>query len=115
MIRSPFFYVGDKYKLMPQLSKLFPKNISLYIEPFVGGGSSMLSVDANEYLLNDINGNMVNLHNFLLSYCNNSNLFFERLFSTIDSYGLSISFKNDIIPLDLKKKYPKTYYAKLLK
>lgn len=112
MIRSPFFYVGDKYKLMPQLSKLFPKNISLYIEPFVGGGSSMLSVDANEYLLNDINENMVNLHNFLLSYCNNSNLFFERLFSTIDSYGLSISFKNDIIPLDLKKKYPKTYYAK---
>lgn len=112
MIRSPFFYVGDKYKLMPQLSKLFPKNISLYIEPFVGGGSSMLSVDANEYLLNDINRNMVNLHNFLLSYCDNSNLFFERLFSTIDSYGLSISFKNDIIPLDLKKKYPKTYYAK---
>lgn len=35
-IRSPFFYVGDKYKLMPQLKKLFPDNINSYIEPFVG-------------------------------------------------------------------------------
>lgn len=26
-IRSPFFYVGDKYKLMPQLKQFMPKNI----------------------------------------------------------------------------------------
>lgn len=24
-IRSPLFYVGDKYKLMPQLKELFPR------------------------------------------------------------------------------------------
>ncbi len=35
-IRSPFFYVGDKYKLMPQLKSLFPDDINNYIEPFVG-------------------------------------------------------------------------------
>ena len=35
-IRSPFFYVGDKYKLMPQLKSLFPDDIDNYIEPFVG-------------------------------------------------------------------------------
>lgn len=35
-IRSPFFYVGDKYKLMPQLKNLFPDDINNYIEPFVG-------------------------------------------------------------------------------
>ena len=112
MIRSPFFYVGDKYKLMPQLCNLFPKNISLYVEPFLGGGSSMLSVTANEYILNDINVNMVNLHEFLLSYRDKPNLFFEKCFNTINSYGLSISFKEDVIPADLKEKYPKTYYAK---
>lgn len=37
IVRSPFFYVGDKYKLMSQLRELFPKYISTYIEPFVGG------------------------------------------------------------------------------
>ena len=54
MIRSPFFYVGDKYKLMPQIIKHFPKRIENYIEPFVGGGSSFLYVNANKYHMNDI-------------------------------------------------------------
>ena len=42
-IRSPFFYVGDKYKLMPQIRKLMPEDVEDYIEPFVGGGSSFLN------------------------------------------------------------------------
>ena len=32
IIRSPFFYVGDKYKLMPQLKQLMPDDIDNYIE-----------------------------------------------------------------------------------
>ena len=48
-IRSPFFYVGDKYKLMPQLEKLFPVNINNYYEPFVGGGSSFLNTEAKTF------------------------------------------------------------------
>ena len=90
MIRSPFFYVGDKYKLMPQLSKLFPNNISLYVEPFVGGGSSMLATNADKYLLNDIDKYIVELHKYLLSFCNNSKAFFNNLFTMIKNYGLSI-------------------------
>ncbi|GAA7668876.1 hypothetical protein JP0566_03700 [Helicobacter pylori] len=50
-IRSPFFYVGDKYKLMPQLNKLFPNNINQFIEPFVGGGSVFLNTKAKRYLV----------------------------------------------------------------
>ena len=37
--RSPFFYVGDKFKLLPQLKENFPKTIDRFIEPFCGGGS----------------------------------------------------------------------------
>ena len=43
MQRSPFFFVGDKRKLMPQLIKLFPAYINNYYEPFCGGGSSFLN------------------------------------------------------------------------
>ena len=43
-IRSPFFYVGDKYKIMPQIIELFPSNIRNYYEAFLGGGSSVLYV-----------------------------------------------------------------------
>ena len=115
MIRSPFFYVGDKYKLMPQLLELFPKNITTYVEPFLGGGSSMMSVDAEEFILNDVDSNIVFLHKFLLSYCNHEEEFFNNVFEIIEEYGFSISFKCDSISPEFKKMYPKTYYAKFNK
>ena len=68
MNRSPFFYVGDKYKLMTQLNLLFPKNIDRLIEPFCGGGSVFLNTKANEYISNDNNEYMVKLHKFLYSF-----------------------------------------------
>lgn len=112
MIRSPLFYVGDKYKLVPQLLELFPKQIDTYVEPFYGGGSSQLQVEASKYILNDIDNNVISLHKLLLSYAENKVSFFENIFKMIDVYGLSCSFKEDIIPYSLKKEYPKTYYSK---
>ena len=52
--RSPFFYVGDKFKLVPQLKEHFPTDIERFIEPFCGGGSVFLNVEAESYLVNDI-------------------------------------------------------------
>ena len=39
ILRSPLFYVGDKYKLMEEISTYFPDDIDKFVEPFVGGGS----------------------------------------------------------------------------
>lgn len=111
MIRSPFFYVGDKYKLVPQLLQYFPKKINKYIEPFYGGGSSQLQVGANEYFLNDLDNNVIALHKMLIEYCDNKEIFFSKLFYYVGKYKLSCSFIEDIVPKDLKKKYPKTYYS----
>ena len=72
--RSPLFYVGDKYKLYPKISKYFPKTINRFIEPFTGGGSVFLNVKANEYLLNDIDSNVVEIHTFLLNQNNHLKL-----------------------------------------
>ena len=112
MIRSPLFYVGDKYKLVPQLKELFPNNISDYVEPFYGGGSSQLQINAYRYYLNDIDENIIGLHRLLLSYANNQEEFFEMIFKIIKEYNLSCSLKDDVIPLDLKKSFPKTYYSR---
>lgn len=111
-VRSPFFYVGDKYKLMPQLTKLFPKNINRFIEPFVGGGSAFLNTKAKEYLVNDIDTNVINLHKKLCEYSKNSNLFFNEIFKIIKQYELSCSYIGITAPNELKKQYIKTYYAK---
>lgn len=110
-IRSPFFYVGDKYKLMSQLRELFPRNISSYIEPFVGGGSSFLNTPAEKYIVNDVDPYVIKLHKYISSYAGEKDKFFEKLYTAIDKYGLSCSYKNIIVPNELKKKYVKTYYS----
>ena len=111
IIRSPFFYVGDKYRLMPQLRQLFPCNVSTYVEPFAGGGSSFINTPAERYIVNDINFYVVELHKALSSYVGRSEELFQRLYDLIDRYGLSCSFKKSYVPSELKKKYVKTYYA----
>ena len=83
-IRSPFFYVGDKYKLMPQLKQLMPKNIEQYIEPFVGGGSSFLNSIGTSYMLNDVDSYVVELHRQIGSYTGKSEELFGALFEIID-------------------------------
>jgi len=110
-IRSPFFYVGDKYKLMPQLKELMPENIGQYIEPFVGGGSSFLNSKGNTYILNDVDEYVVALHKYIGKYAGRAEDLFEELFSIIDFYGLSCSYKGICVPEELKKKYVKTYYS----
>ena len=114
-IRSPFFYVGDKYKLMPQLKQLMPKKIEQYIEPFVGGGSSFLNSKGTSYMLNDIDSYVVELHRQIGSYTGKSEELFDALFEIIDFYGLSCSYRGICVPEDMKKKYVKTYYSKYKK
>lgn len=113
--RSPLFYVGDKYKLYPAISESFPADINKFIEPFAGGGSVFLNVKARRYLINDIDSNVINLHNFLQQSAADPAAFFKAVAEKIEHYGLSRSYAADIVPLALKKQYVKTYYAKFNK
>ena len=113
--RSPLFYVGDKYKLYPKIRKYFPKTINRFIEPFTGGGSVFLNVNANEYLLNDIDTNVINIHRFLIEQSENPKAFFDSVFEVIQEYNLSHSYIKDIVPQELKDEWIKTYYAKFNK
>ncbi|OUQ31779.1 Dam family site-specific DNA-(adenine-N6)-methyltransferase [Massilimicrobiota timonensis] len=110
-VRSPLFYVGDKYKLVSQLKKLFPDQIDNYYEPFCGGGSSFINTVANNYFLNDIDSNVIRIHNFLGEYANKDSEFFDQIFRYIDKYGLSCSFKGVLVPNEMKMQYKKTYYS----
>lgn len=110
--RSPFFYVGDKFKLIPQLKENFPTNIDRFIEPFCGGGSVFLNTDANEYLLNDIDSYLIKLHKFLISFSNNQNAFWNELKLDIDNYQLSATFLGKDVPKEYRKEFVKTYFAK---
>lgn len=111
IIRSPFFYVGDKYKLMSQLRKLMPEKIGQYIEPFVGGGSSFLNARGTRYLLNDVDSYVIELHRQIGSYAGRREELFAKLFGMIEDYKLSCSYRGICAPDELKRKYVKTYYS----
>jgi len=113
--RSPLFYVGDKYRLIRQLIDLFPKEINNFYEPFVGGGTVFLNVEAKKYFLNDIDKHLVSIHKFLVSRARNSENFFKDVEKIIHKYKLSHSYKRDIVPDSLKKEFKKTYYARFNK
>ena len=113
--RSPLFYVGDKHKLIPEIKNYFPCTINRLIEPFVGGGSVFLNIDANYYLLNDIDSYVIAIHKMLCSYSNKRQDFFRDIFSLINKYGLSLSYHKNTVPNDLRLAFPKTYFAKFNK
>ncbi|OQX22426.1 MAG: DNA adenine methylase [Candidatus Altiarchaeales archaeon A3] len=109
--RSPMFYVGDKYKLIQEIKQYFPKNIDTFIEPFVGGGTVFLNIEAKKYILNDVDQYVFDLHNFLKGQSNEKDFLVEVL-KYVKKYNLSRSFIEDIVPKELKEEYKKTYYAK---
>lgn len=109
--RSPFFYTGDKYKLINELKNYFPKEIDKFIEPFVGGGSVFLNSNAKSFYENDIDKNIMSIHNFLSSFSSTDDLL-NILFSKIEEYNFSCSYKGKKVPQELKSKYVKTYFAK---
>lgn len=113
--RSPLFYVGDKYKLVREIKTHFPTTINRFIEPFVGGGSVFLNVKANEYLLNDIDSYVIDIHKFLSSYISKEDDFFNLIFSIIEKYNLSFSYIKNNVPLELKQQFKKTYFARFNK
>ena len=110
--RSPLFYVGDKYKIISQIKEVFPKKIDRFIEPFCGGGTVFLNTEANFYLINDIDLYVIKLHKFLISNAKNINGFWDKVENSIKKYELSASYLGKNVPLELRKQYIKTYYAK---
>ena len=115
VVRSPLFYVGDKYKLISEIKQYFPLNIRQFAEPFVGGGSVFMNVDAEQYYLNDIDKNIIEIHKMLCEFADKRTCFFQLVDDTVKQYDLSYSFKEDVIPEELKKQFVKTYYARFNK
>jgi DNA adenine methylase Dam len=53
-IKSPLNYTGGKFKLLPQLLELFPKDINTFVDLFGGGGNVAVNVEAKHIIYNDI-------------------------------------------------------------
>lgn len=61
-------WVGGKRQLLDSLVPLMPKRISMYCEPFIGGGAMFLHKQPVRAYINDINGELINLYEVIRDY-----------------------------------------------
>jgi DNA adenine methylase len=67
-MRSALKWAGGKKKVINDIVSLLPtKGKKRLVEPFVGGGSVFLNLDFEEYLLIDMNQDLIALFNFIKS------------------------------------------------
>jgi DNA adenine methylase len=59
----PFLkWVGGKRQIIPEIAEHLPKNIKLYIEPFIGGGALLFHLQPKRAIINDFNSELVNVY-----------------------------------------------------
>lgn len=54
-------WVGGKRQLLPEITKYIPK-YTTYYEPFLGGGAVLFDIQPNKAIVNDINGELINVY-----------------------------------------------------
>lgn len=92
MIQSPLNYTGGKYKLLPQILPLFPKDINVFVDLFCGGCNVGINVDCNRVIYNDLNENLLYLYNTFKNLGKTAVL--EWIYEIINEYELSLVSKN---------------------
>lgn len=59
--RSFLKWAGNKYLLIDEIKKSLPFSSGKFIEPFLGSGAVFLNTEHDNYLLNDINRDLINV------------------------------------------------------
>lgn len=88
-IKSPLNYSGGKFKLLPQLLPLFPKQINTFVDLFAGGFNVGINVNANKIIYNDICKQVCEL---MMAFSRSSyNEIHNKILNTVQKYELSRS------------------------
>lgn len=90
-IQSPLNYTGSKFRLLPQILPLFPKDISVMVDLFCGGASVGVNVRAKEIILNDKQKELVRILELFKSL--SFDTLFTQILGLIDEFSLSNSAK----------------------
>ena len=85
-IKSPIFYMGNKYELLKQLMPLFPKNIDTLYDLFGGSAVVSLNVQSNKTIYNELNENIYNL--IQLFKDNDSKKIIDKIENNINKFNL---------------------------
>lgn len=78
-------WAGGKERELKHLVPFFPEKINNYYEPFVGGGSVYVSINANKLFINDKSSELINLYNIIKS---NDLVFFNLINKMVNDWLL---------------------------
>ena len=92
MIQSPLNYTGGKFKLLPQILPIFPKNIDVFVDLFCGGCNVGININSNRVIYNDFNANLVYLYNTFKKLGKEAVL--NWIYEIVEKYNLSLASKN---------------------
>ncbi|MDO4584514.1 MAG: DNA adenine methylase [Planctomycetia bacterium] len=90
-VSSPLNYTGGKFRLLPQITSLFPENIRFFIDLFCGGCNVGANVPAEKVFFNDNNAVLVGLLKTFHKI--KANELIHRIERFIQQYELSDSSK----------------------
>jgi DNA adenine methylase len=110
VVKSPLNYIGGKYKLLDQISPLFPKNIHSFVDLFSGGCNVGINANAEKIVFNDNLTYLIDM--FELFQSNELDITLNHIENRIAEYQLSLTneqgykdfrtFYNETkLPLDL--------------
>lgn len=60
-VKSPMNYIGNKFRIIDQIQKWFPKDINTMVDLFCGGCDVTINTDAKNRYANDINYHLVEI------------------------------------------------------
>lgn len=68
LVLSPVLkWVGGKRQLLHEIIPMIPKDITLYVEPFIGGGAVLFELQPKRAIINDYNSELINVYNTIKS------------------------------------------------
>ena len=67
-MKSIMNYIGNKYRLLPQMLELFPKTSKNFLDLFAGGLDVSINYDANKKVANDINRYVIGIYETFQEY-----------------------------------------------
>ncbi|MBR4651077.1 MAG: Dam family site-specific DNA-(adenine-N6)-methyltransferase [Prevotella sp.] len=84
---SPLNYIGGKARILDQLLPVFPEHISTFVDMFCGGCNVGINTNADNYIYNDNNRELIGLLRTFLRL--NTDTILRRLDEIVDAYGFS--------------------------
>lgn len=62
LVQPVLKWAGGKRQMLSSIMKQIPKDVSIYCEPFVGGGAVLFKLQPQKAIVNDINSELINVY-----------------------------------------------------